>query len=193
MVWLIYFLSAVTLIHMEMDLHHPLELMMTTIQQMVTTILTRNHQHHLQNLLDQDHIMTDSTRNRHPVRPLEDRPHPQGLTKPNLYISDIKKFKIHVTTFQSALFIFLLFFWLHQEIVVAFVLFTRVISRLEEFFFLKKTSYLGYVTWLLYLMLNTCSMFTHFYHFTSVARVLLFSCRSHYIGCIFILSIMLCG
>lgn len=120
---------------MEMDLHHPLELMMTTIQQMVTTILTRNHQHHLQNLLDQDHIMTDSTRNRHPVRPLEDRPHPQGLTKPNLYISDIKKFKIHVTTFQSALFIFLLFFWLHQEIVVAFVLFTRVISRLEEFFF----------------------------------------------------------
>lgn len=135
MVWLIYFLSAVTLIHMEMDLHHPLELMMTTIQQMVTTILTRNHQHHLQNLLDQDHIMTDSTRNRHPVRPLEDRPHPQGLTKPNLYISDIKKFKIHVTTFQSALFIFLLFFWLHQEIVVAFVLFTRVISRLEEFFF----------------------------------------------------------
>lgn len=193
MVWLIYFLSAVTLIHMEMDLHHPLELMMTTIQQMVTTILTRNHQHHLQNLLDQDHIMTDSTRNRHPVRPLEDRPHPQGLTKPNLYISDIKKFKIHVTTFQSALFIFLLFFLAasRNRSSICSVYSSHKSSRRVVFFL--KTSYLGYVTWLLYLMLNTCSMFTHFYHFTSVARVLLFSCRSHYIGCIFILSIMLCG
>lgn len=103
-------LAAVIQTQEEKDLHHPLDLMMMTTQQMVTTIPTRNLplQPHPRNLWDQDHITTDSTRNRHPPSQPHDHPHPQEPIRRNLYISESekKKYTSHSTKMHCWLFLY---------------------------------------------------------------------------------------
>lgn len=127
----VFSLAAVIQTQEEKDLHHPLDLMMMTTLQMVTTIPTRNLplQPRPRNLWDQDHITTDSTKNRHPPSNLRDHPHPQEPIRRNLYISESEK-KYTSPPTKMHCWLFLYFCKICQEIMLPFVQLTFIISSL---------------------------------------------------------------
>lgn len=127
-------LAAVIQTQEEKDLHHPLDLMMMTTQQMVTTIPTRNLplQPHPRNLWDQDHITTDSTRNRHPPSQPHDHPHPQEPIRRNLYISESEKKNTHHILPKCIVDYFFIFVKICQEIMLPFVQLTFIMSSLGK-------------------------------------------------------------
>lgn len=127
-------LAAVIQTQEEKDLHHPLDLMMMTTQQMVTTIPTRNLplQPHPRNLWDQDHITTDSTRNRHPPSRPHDHPHPQEPIRRNLYISESEKKNTHHILPKCIVDYFFIFVKICQEIMLPFVQLTFIMSSLGK-------------------------------------------------------------
>lgn len=98
---------------------------------MVTTIPTRNLplQPRPRNLWDQDHITTDSTKNRHPPSNLRDHPHPQEPIRRNLYISESEK-KYTSPPTKMHCWLFLYFCKICQEIMLPFVQLTYIISSL---------------------------------------------------------------